>query len=236
MRPGRELVLCYHAVSDTWPHRLALPRALLLAQVRAALRVVRRVHVTFDDAFRSLETVLPELRRLRVPVTVFVCTGYADRGGAPLTVPELATDDAEELAGLATLTWDDLRALPVEVGSHTSSHPWLTRLSDEELSRELRQSKARVEAELRRPCTLLAYPYGEWDARVAAAARAAGYHRAYALHGDRRNPYALPRVDLYRRDTPARAVLKTTPARGMLERIDASRARRRRVLDSPPIV
>lgn len=226
MSDRSELVLCYHAVSDTWPHRLALPAARLLAQVRAALRLRRPLNVTFDDAYRSAATVLPDLERLGVPITFFVCTAYADHGGAPLAVPELATDDPVELEGLATLAWDDLRALHergVEIGSHTQSHPWLTRLGDRALDAELQGSKQRVEDELGHPCSALAYPYGDWDARVAAAARAAGYERAYALHGNPRNPYALPRVDLYRRDTPARAVLKATRVRPLLERIDAAR-------------
>lgn len=46
-----------------------------------------------------------------------------------------------------------------------------------------------------------------------AAAREAGYRAAYGLPGSHRahDPYSLPRVDIYRRDTLLQATLKTTP-------------------------
>lgn len=170
-----------------------------------------RLRVSFDDAFRSVTSVLPELERLGLPITVFVCTAFA-RNGSPVSIPELAGDDPEQLA---TMTWDELRALAgrgIAIESHSVSHAHLPRLSSEELRAELANSKAEIEDELRRPCTELAYPYGEHDERVRAAARAAGYARAFAL-GDapKNDPYAIRRLDLYRRHTPARAVLMTTP-------------------------
>jgi peptidoglycan/xylan/chitin deacetylase (PgdA/CDA1 family) len=177
-----------------------------LRQVRA-LRRLRRVRASFDDAFRSAATVFPALERLGVPIQIFVCTKYA-RNAAPLTIPELAGDDPEQLA---TMSWDELCAhvaRGVAIGSHGVSHAHLTRLSDDELRRELTESKEAIEAELGRPCPEFAYPYGEHDERVRAAVRAAGYERAFGLRERGRNPYALRRVDLYRRHGPASALLR----------------------------
>ena len=168
---------------------------------------LRRVRASFDDAFRSAASVFPELERLGVPIQIFVCSGYA-RAGAPLTIPELAGDDPAELA---TMTWDDLRAQAergVAIGSHGVSHAHLTRLSDDEVRRELTDSKHRIEDELGRPCPELAYPYGEHDERVRRAARAAGYERAYGLRERGEDPHALPRLDLYRRHGPVRTLLR----------------------------
>jgi len=81
-------------------------------------------------------------------------------------------------------------------------------LYDDELRRELSDSKQEIETELARPCTELAYPYGEFDARVGAAARLAGYERAYALRGSHSDPYAMPRLDLYRRHGVTSALIK----------------------------
>jgi peptidoglycan/xylan/chitin deacetylase (PgdA/CDA1 family) len=190
-----------------------------LRQVRA-LRRFGSVHVTFDDAFRSIRSVLPALRDLGVPVTVFACQGLADRNGARLLIRELETDDPHDLEELRTMSWDELRALTragVAVGSHSISHAHLTRLGDADLARELGESKRRIEQELGRACPLLAYPYGEHDERVRAAARAAGYDRAFALWGGPKDdPYALPRLDLYRRHGPVRAALMATPLHGLV--------------------
>jgi hypothetical protein len=124
VKPRRSLVLCYHAVSPTWEHRLAIKPDLLLRQVRALSRF-RPVRTTFDDAFRSAPSVFPALELLGVPIQIFVCTSYA-RTGAPLTLPELAGDDPEQLA---TMDWDALLEHAdrgVAIGSHAVSHAHLT--------------------------------------------------------------------------------------------------------------
>jgi peptidoglycan/xylan/chitin deacetylase (PgdA/CDA1 family) len=224
----RALVLCYHAISDSWADELAVPARLLEAHLTSVLRRgyrgvtaseslagrARSLHVTFDDAYKSVEEGLAVLERLRIPATVFACSGYAENG-RPLDVPELAEEALAQPEAMATMTWEELRGLAdrgVEIGSHTITHPHLTRLSDAELSRELQDSRSQLEDKLGRACTLLAYPYGENDVRVRAAARRAGYAAAFALREAfaPADVFALPRVDLYRKDTPLRARLKTS--------------------------
>jgi peptidoglycan/xylan/chitin deacetylase (PgdA/CDA1 family) len=223
------LVLCYHAVSDHWTDRLAVPPGALERQIRWLLRIGyrgataeealanrrRALHVTFDDAYRSVAAALPVLRALGVPATIFACTAYADDGRS-LDVPELRGRDADRPGELATMTWEMLakaRSQGFTIGSHTVSHPHLTRLSDGELRGELEESRARLEDRLGERCRLLAYPFGEEDERVRAAARAAGYEAAYALHSAHRprDRFALPRVDVYRRDHDFRFLLKALP-------------------------
>ena len=136
----------------------------------------------------------------------------------PLDVPELVDEVAAYPSELETMNWDALRELVergVEVGSHTVSHPHLVELADEELERELVDSRRQLEDELGRPCRYFSYPYGEQDARVRAAARAAGYEAAFALPGIDRPPdlFAFPRIGIYQRDNIARAALKTSPLR-----------------------
>jgi peptidoglycan/xylan/chitin deacetylase (PgdA/CDA1 family) len=224
------LVLCYHAVSDGWDHQLSVGPAAFERQLRtltlrgfrgvaadAALNGSRGLHVTFDDAFRSVTNALPILERLRLPATVFACAAYADEG-RPLDVPELAAEASAHPDELATMSWDELRALTdrgVEIGSHTVSHPHLPQLSEEEIRTELVDSRARFEDELGGPCRFLAYPFGEHDSRVRAAARRAGYAGAFALAtgADKRDDFALPRVDLYRKDNRLSTILKTSPLR-----------------------
>jgi peptidoglycan/xylan/chitin deacetylase (PgdA/CDA1 family) len=226
----RPLVLCYHAVSAEWSHLLAVtPTAFdrqLRSLVRRGYRPVgaaealggrgRLLHVTFDDAFANIACAVPILERLGVPATVFAVTAFADDGRV-FDVPELAGELAANPAHLATMSWDQLRELAArgfEIGSHTVTHPHLPQLSDAELDRELRDSRSRLEDELSRPCALLAYPYGEHDARVHACVRRAGYRAAFVLRSgaEQGNPFAVPRVDLYRRDTLLRTTLKTSAA------------------------
>ena len=226
--PLRALVLCYHSVSDEWEHQLAVrPRAFerqLTSLLRRGFRPIaaeavlhagrRSLHVTFDDAYADIDGALRTLERLGVPATVFAATAFADEG-RPLDVPELAGEAAARPERLATMSWEQLRDIAergVTIGSHTVNHAHLPALSDAELERELGDSRARVEDELGRPCTLFAYPYGEHDARVRAGVGRAGYDAAFALWAgsSRRDRFALPRVDLYRRDEGLRGRLKTS--------------------------
>ena len=227
----KPLVLCYHAVSDTWEHSLSVRPADFERQLRHVGRLYRPVsaaelvhgrgrllHVTFDDAFRSVDAALPALERLGVRATVFACTDLAGEG-LPLAVPELAADAAAHPDELATHPWERLRELAergVEIGSHTCSHPHLPRLGDDELDRELRESRARLEDEVRRPCRFFAYPFGDEDGRVRAATRRAGYEAAFALPGDVAAPddFAVPRLGVWRRDTLPRLTLKLGLADG----------------------
>jgi peptidoglycan/xylan/chitin deacetylase (PgdA/CDA1 family) len=192
-------------VSPTWKHRLSISPKQLLRQVRLLSRW-REVSVTFDDGFRSAAAVFPDLRKLGVPVQLFICAGYAGDGRA-LAISELAQDEPEQLE---TMTWEELRGHAddgITIGAHTVSHPHLPTLGDDELRRELRDSKDEIETALGRRCPDFAYPYGEHDARVRAAAHAVGFERAYTLaHGNWDDPFQLPRLDLYRKHNIAKTV------------------------------
>ena len=241
------LILCYHALSNSWDDRLAVEPSKFARQIKTLLMrgfrpvtaresIVERgrlMHVTFDDAFWNVFKVLPILEQLAVPATVFACPHYADDGRS-LDVPELVESSRLDLEQGRTMNWDQLRELVdrgVEVGSHSLTHPHLTQLSSFELERELTESRRRLEDELSRPCRFIAYPYGEEDPRVRVAARTAGYEAAFALEA-RESPidvYAVPRVAIWRNDGLVRMTLKTLPsARRSVRKLRAVRLTRLR--------
>jgi peptidoglycan/xylan/chitin deacetylase (PgdA/CDA1 family) len=222
MSRQRVVVLCYHAVSEEWPAQMAVTPARFEQQLRSLVdrgyegatfteAVLSPPHrrtlaVTFDDGFRSvLELAFPVLDRLGLPATLFVPTdlvgsdrpmSWAGLGGwlAGAHAAELLPLDWDELRRLASAGW--------EIGSHTRTHPRLTTLTDEELGEQLTVSRARLEQELGVPCRSLAYPFGEADERVVAAAREAGYEAAGGLPTSFRHASALtwPRTGVWRGD------------------------------------
>ena len=89
--------------------------------------------------------------------------------------------------GSHALTWDQIAALQkagVDIEGHTMSHAHLMHKSHPELDdkkydaflhTELDESKRVIESHTRQPVRFLAYPYGDYDDAVVAAAKRAGY-------------------------------------------------------------
>lgn len=228
------LILCYHAISERLPADLSIPpedferqierllrmgyRGQTLMQSRALDRPAKALVVTFDDGYHSTLTMAaPILERLRVPGTLFVPTDYIGQD-APMSWPGIEQwRDGTYCDELRPLGWEQVRQLAErgwEIGSHTCSHPRLTSLAEESLNRELRDSRAKVEVELSRPCLTIAYPYGDVDQRVACAAGAAGYELGVGLPArwrDGADPLQLPRVGVYRGQGRAKFRLKASP-------------------------
>jgi peptidoglycan/xylan/chitin deacetylase (PgdA/CDA1 family) len=237
------LILCYHALSESWFAALSVRPADLERHLRilhgrgytattftAAVhdrRPARTVAVTFDDAFRSVfELAFPILSRLGIPATVFAPTAFVGRD-SPMRWPEidhwLGGRHEEELL---PMSWRQLRALADagwEIGSHTRTHTRLTELSDAALDRELMGSRLECAENLGLPCRSLAYPFGEHDRRTVEAAATAGYEAACSLPArwNEPEPLSWPRVGVYHRDRDLRFRLKVSP---LVRRLRGGRA------------
>ncbi len=96
------------------------------------------------------------------------------------------------------------------------------------LDDELRESRALIVERLG-SCDTIAYPYGQADGRVAAAAARAGYSAACTLTGAHiaDGPYLRPRVNMTAADTGVRLSFKVSPLGVGLRRSSAARAVRR---------
>jgi len=171
------------------------------------------VLLTFDDGFAShAEVALPLLREHGAPAVFFVTTRHVEdpRDWLPATRRTAAAEPGTEIAhdlydGMSRAQLREAAADPlVTVGSHTLHHPFLTRLDDAELVRELSSSKGYLEEATGATVDLFAYPTGDYDRRVAEAVRAAGYRAAFAEdpRGVGLPSYEIPRVGLYSAESP----------------------------------
>lgn len=88
---------------------------------------------------------------------------------------------AAHAARRVAMTWDEVREMAdagIEFGSHTVSHPILSRLEEAEIVAELTVSRECIRARTGQAVEAVAYPVGKADAyddRVIRAARACGY-------------------------------------------------------------
>jgi peptidoglycan/xylan/chitin deacetylase (PgdA/CDA1 family) len=227
------LILCYHAVSPSWPAALSVTPDALERQLTELKRRGYRsagftdaiantgegpvVAVTFDDNYRSvLELAKPILDRHDYRGTLFVPTDWAGEE-RPMRWQGidrwLGTPHEKEML---SLTWQELRELSEqgwEIGSHTCSHPHLPELDGAMLKRELSESKERIEQELGFACTSLAYPYGDVDQRVRDTAGEVGYVAAGTIPRvlTSAEPLRWPRTPIFHGDDLRRFRLKVSP-------------------------
>jgi peptidoglycan/xylan/chitin deacetylase (PgdA/CDA1 family) len=244
---GDVLALCYHAVSNTWPAGFAVSAEQIERQVSALLDrgyvgatfsdavlappAERTLAVTFDDAYRSVyEEARPALESLGVPATVFVPTalvGSEQPMAWPGTDHWLGTPYERELTPMSWQELGELTELDWELGSHTRTHPRLPTLGADPMREELEGSRTDLEERAGAPCESIAYPYGDYDDTVVAAARRAGFRTGGALAGRVRRPDAMlwPRVGVYGKDHGLRFSIKASPAVRRLRATHIWRAR-----------
>lgn len=130
------------------------------------------VVITIDDGWRSTYTeAFPELQKRKFPFTVFIYPNIIGK-----------TSNA--------LTWAQIKEMAdagVDIQSHALTHPFLTHRKHRSMSeqrynewlyRELAESKRILEKHSGKKVQFLAYPYGDYDDKVAAMAKRAGYTAA----------------------------------------------------------
>lgn len=174
-------------------------RVAALSELRPWLRgeaalPERTAVLTFDDALTDFaDTAAPAIAAHGWSATLFVPTAWVGRKS------EWVGADPSQ----AVLDWPAIRGLSeagFDIGSHAETHSDLTRLSQQELRRELVQSKARIEQELQRPAPHFAAPYGAANAAVRAEI-ARHYDLAVGVRLGRAertsDAFDLPRIEMH---------------------------------------
>jgi peptidoglycan/xylan/chitin deacetylase (PgdA/CDA1 family) len=106
------------------------------------------VVITFDDGLRDFYSdAFPILEKFGFKATVFLTSGLIGKT-FPTGSECLRETEIKELASKG-----------IEFGSHTESHPQLTKLPQDKILHELSASKATIEAIIKSPVTLFSYPY-----------------------------------------------------------------------------
>lgn len=134
----------------------------------------RRIVLSFDDGFRSvLEHALEPLREHRFQAMQFI---VADRIGQRNEWDLASGEIPEPLMDSAQIR--DWLAAGHQIGSHTLSHPFLTRAPRERAREEISSSKKSLEDKFGVAVRHFCYPYGDWNPEVRELVAEAGYQTA----------------------------------------------------------
>lgn len=206
-------ILCYHNFNPTLPGSMNLTPAKLEAQIKwlkdngftviplkTAVAYLegknvslpaKPVVITADDGWKSVYTYLyPLAKKYNVPITLFIY---------PQTIS----------SGKNAMTWAQLKILQESglftVESHTYWHPNFKKEKRKRSSEsyqnfvleQLKKSKDELETHLGTKVTLLAWPFGIYNAELEAFAKRAGYEMAFTIDARYANrsfrPMAQPR-------------------------------------------
>jgi len=150
------------------------------------------VVITLDDGWKSARTIAyPILKKYGFSATLF-----------------LYTDLIESKQTSLALNWDDVRVLKdsglFEIGSHTVTHSDLNKISEEQLQRELKESRRIIFEKVGVTPEILAYPDGVFDERSIKTMKNLGYKAGFTvIRGGNpffNNPFSLNRSMVYNRE------------------------------------
>lgn len=130
------------------------------------------VVITFDDGYVDNYTnAFPILKKYKYTATVFMVSSY--------------------IGGKGFLSWPQLKELAAsgwEIEGHTITHPYLSKVDEETLGHELKNSKEILEEGLGKPVNFFAHPYGDYNGIVTQAIKDNGYLMAFTTKRGWANP------------------------------------------------
>lgn len=226
----RDAVVMYHAVGD--PSKVGnisatrLERDLQYLSTRydiVDLQMIgsgsttgpKRVAVTFDDAYRNFyDNALPIVEALKIPVTLFVPTGFIEEDLTNLAYRFSADPDNKHgfndpqqsrsvdapdpnvisLEHLKDLAENDL----VRLGNHTRTHPDLAVISDPvTLKQEIVDSQRWLRTQVGARADCFSFPYGRYSEaalRVVETSHKLAVTTKQGLLEGTESVYELPRI------------------------------------------
>ncbi len=170
-------------------------------------RSFARITITFDDGFCNvLRFGLKPLARHRFCAIQFL---VADLIGKTNEWEQREGEAREPLMD-ATLIRDWLAA-GHDIGSHSCTHPWLTRLPRDQAREEISASKKKLEDRFGRKVVHFCYPYGDWNETVRDLVQEAGYKTACTtdpgINMQSQSPFELKRFTVRYPSRKLKAIL-----------------------------
>lgn len=173
-----------------------------LKAVRQGTKLPRKALViTFDDGHASNYAMLPALKKLNVPITIFLCSEIVGtqrhfwfrhseemkpQVEALKCVPNserlqkleaFGFEQEKEFDNRQALTDNEIKEMQatVDFQSHTCFHPILPQCTDEVARHEILDSKTHLEEHYKLKINTLSYPNGDYSERDIRLAKEAGY-------------------------------------------------------------
>jgi peptidoglycan/xylan/chitin deacetylase (PgdA/CDA1 family) len=170
-----------------------VPLKELLSYVKGDIVHENLAAITFDDGYQDFyDNAYPVLKEYGYPSTVFLVSDLVGK--------ENLWDEPKARGLKRLMDWETIFRLKEEgivFGSHTKTHPFLSKLHPNDIVHEIKNSKDLLESRLQRPVEFFCYPYGDYSDEVINVVRESGYMGALTMkrglvhRGD--NPFEIRR-------------------------------------------
>jgi peptidoglycan/xylan/chitin deacetylase (PgdA/CDA1 family) len=153
----------------------------------------RQVVVTFDDGFdKTHRHALPVMEKLGIRSIHFLVADLLGRFNAW----DIAKGDVRERL-MDKSQVEEWIAAGHEIGAHTRTHPFLTRIPAKAAREEIAGGKKKLEDLFGRPVRHFCYPFGDWNEEIRGMVAEAGYASACTVEpgivSAGADPFALSR-------------------------------------------
>jgi len=147
----------------------------------------KSILITFDDGYEGIyQYAAPELTKRNMHATFFVFSKGIN--SALPGYPYVTDTQLKELAANSLFS----------IQSHTITHADLSDSSLTKIQQEVEESKTFIENFTRKPCRVIAYPYGHYNREVLQVVEEAGYEAAFSVSDlglmDVEAKYTIPRI------------------------------------------
>lgn len=164
------------------------------------------IAITFDDGYEdNFYYALPILKKYNCPATFFICTGFVTKE------VDITKNGKGVYRGFKPLSLEQIKEMQKEgmdFGSHTHTHPILSKIPLEEAKKEIHKSKAILEDILGDKINLFAYPLGQlktFNKNIISILEKEGFQLACStIWGSNKkdtNPFVLHRIRIDSEDT-----------------------------------
>ncbi|MEZ0322872.1 MAG: polysaccharide deacetylase family protein [Hydrogenothermaceae bacterium] len=157
----------------------------------------KEIVITFDDGYKDfMENALPILKKYNFKAVVFIVVNlvgsYNKWDWEKLNVKKYLMD------------WKDIEYIHkegIEIGSHTLTHPFLTKIDRKEAKKEIESSKKILEDRLGVEIKSFCYPYGDYNREIRDLVEESGYRFAFTTESGsfekKDDPFQIKRITVF---------------------------------------
>lgn len=172
----RSKVIFYHDIHDgrkyttmstaveLFEHHIKIIRENGYEIVSEITHPVGQIEICFDDGFLGLYDNIELIKRLNIPMHLFVVSSFLGKEKYMNQKQLLELNDLEH----------------IKISSHTHTHKLLSQISEKEVENELKESKDVLEDITSKKVDSICYPEGKFNSRVIEIATALGYNKLYS--------------------------------------------------------